>query len=88
MFPAIVLLGAPVAGHPVRGEVLELAAKDTLSVVEMDRGDVLKFRLQSGRVCTIVLEETSAAIVEKVEPGGNNSSSAAIRVLRQPTTLC
>lgn len=85
---AIGLLGAAVVGRVARGEVVELAAKDTLSVVEMDHGDVLNFRLRSGRVCTIALETTSAAIVEKVERGGVvYRFSLGVRIDGQPITL-
>lgn len=85
---AIVMLEATVVGRVARGKVVELAAKDTLSVVEMDHGDVLNFRLRSGRVCTIELETTSAAIVEKVERGGIvYRFSLGVRIDGQPITL-
>jgi len=87
-FPVMILLCVAGVDHVARGEVVELAAKDTIRVVEMDHGDVLKFRLRNGRVCTLVLEETSAAIVEKVEPGGIvYCFSLGVRIDGQPITL-
>ncbi|MGD8240230.1 MAG: PKD domain-containing protein, partial [Armatimonadota bacterium] len=64
---AMLLLCATRAGGM---EPVELRAKDTLTPVEMDVGDVLQFRLRGGRVFTLALEDTHAAIVERVEPGG------------------
>lgn len=88
VLPAIVLLLAAVVGRVARGEVVELAARDTLTVVEMDHGDVLNFQLLSGRVCSIVLEESRAAIVERVEPGGIvYRFSLDLRIDGQPMTL-
>lgn len=52
------------------GVVLERAAKDTLTAVELDPGDTLRFKLRNGQVRTLVLDETSAAILERVAPGG------------------
>jgi len=51
-------------------EVIELEAKDTITALEMNRGDTLRFTLRNGQTRTFVLEDTSAAIVERVEPGG------------------
>jgi PKD repeat protein len=51
------------------GTVIEYEASDTLTPLEMDHGDTLKFRLRSGDVRTLVLEDTSAKILEKNEGG-------------------
>ena len=61
---------AMLASTPLAAEVLQFDAKDTLTALEMDHGDELRFRLREGRVVSIVLEETDAAIVEEVKPGG------------------
>lgn len=67
---------------------INLSAKATLTAVEMDHGDMLQFRLQSGRIFHLVLEDTEAAIIEKVEPGGIiYTFSARVRVDGQSMTL-
>ena len=53
-----------------RPEVLVRQAKDTLTAVEMNRGDTLKFTLRNGRTRTLVLDDTSAQFVERVPHGG------------------
>ena len=69
-------------------EVVDLHARDTLTALEMDPGDQLRFRLRDGRLFNLVLEDTEAAIVEKVNPGGIvYSFSARVRVDGQPVTL-
>ncbi len=52
------------------GDVIHAQAKDTLTAVELDPGDELRFSLQSGRVVRILLDDTRASIVERVHPGG------------------
>lgn len=42
---------------------LTLAARDTVSGFEMNRGDTVRFRLRNGQVRTLVLEETSARVL-------------------------
>lgn len=44
-------------------ETIERKAKDTLTAVELDRGDVFRFTLANGRTRTLALEDTSAEIV-------------------------
>ena len=67
---------------------INLHAKETLTAVEMNRGDMLDFRLHSGRIFRLVLEDTDAAIIEKVEPGGIiYTFSARVRVDGQSMTL-
>lgn len=61
---------AMLAATPLPAEVLQFEAKDTLTALEMDHGDELRFRLREGRVVSLVLEKTEAAIVEEVNPGG------------------
>ena len=68
-------------------QTLELSAKDTATVAQMNRGDELRFRLQNGAVRTFVLEDVSARVVERV--GGGVLYSFECRVLAdgQPLTL-
>jgi len=69
-------------------EVVRLDAKDTLTALEMNRGDELRFRLREGRVVSMLLDDTEAAIVERVEPGGIvYRFSALVRVDGQPLRL-
>ena len=73
---------------PASGEVIDATAKDTLTAVELDHGDELRFTLRNGRTVSLLLEDTSAAIVERVEPGGIvYQFSCDIRVEGQPMTL-
>jgi hypothetical protein len=74
--------------QPVRAETIHFEAKDTLTALEMNQGDELRFRLRCGRVFTLILEDTEAAIVERVEPGGIVYRFAArVRVDGQPMAL-
>lgn len=69
-------------------QVVTLKAKDTLTAVEMNHGDELRFTLRSGRTVALVLEDTEAAIVERVAPGGIvYQFSCRLRVDGQPITL-
>jgi hypothetical protein len=69
-------------------EVVECKAKDTLTAVEMEPGDQVRFQLRDGRPVTLLLEDTDAAIVEKVVPGGIiYRFSASVRIDGQPMTL-
>ena len=60
--------------------IIRKRARDTLTAVEMDRGDTLEFTLVSGEVCRLTLGETGAEVLEtnlsrsKVEqPGGRTN---------------
>ena len=64
------MLALAFAARPAGADVIELQARDTLTVLEMNHGDELRFRLPDGRVFTLVMEETDAAVVEQVTPGG------------------
>jgi len=78
--------GCPTMG--MAGEVLAIEAKETVSAVEMNHGDALRFTLRSGRTVSLVLEETDAAIVERVEPGGIvYRFDCRVRIDGQPMTL-
>jgi hypothetical protein len=71
-----------------RAEIFEYSAKDTLATLEMEHGDELRFRLRNGRVVSLVLERTDAAIVEEVKPGGTvYRFSADVRIDRRPMRL-
>ena len=47
----------------------DLTAKTTLTVVQMNHGDTLRFRLRNGEIRTFVLEKTSARIIERNRGG-------------------
>ena len=54
----------------------------------MEPGDQVRFQLRDGRPVTLLLEDTGAAIVEKVVPGGIvYRFSASVRIDGQPMTL-
>jgi len=69
VFAALGLLGC-LHSTVAASEMIELPAKDTITALEMNRGDTLRFTLRNGQTRTFVLEGTSAEIVERVEPGG------------------
>jgi len=67
---------------------IKLRAKDTLTALEMNHGDMLQFRLRNGRVFRLTLEATDATIVERVDPGGIvYQLEARVRVDGLPMTL-
>ncbi|MFC1613674.1 PKD domain-containing protein [Gemmatimonadota bacterium] len=75
---------------------MNLEAGETLTPVELDRGDTLKFKLHNGRIRILVLEETSAEVLltnledTKVEqPGGGTLLyfSCKVRVDGHPMTM-
>jgi hypothetical protein len=71
-----------------QAQKIALPAKDTLTAVEMNHGETLQFRLVSGRIFQLVLEDTDAAIIERVDPGDIiYTFSARIRVDGQSMTL-
>ena len=55
---------------PASAEIIAVTARDTVTAVEMDHEDELRFTLRNGRTVSMVLEDTQAAILEQVEPGG------------------
>jgi hypothetical protein len=59
-----------VEGADAPSAVYDLAAKETLTALEMDHGDTLRFCLKNGEVRTLVLQSTAARILERVTPGG------------------
>ena len=65
------LVGGIVASSAVvAAEPMVVAARDTVTAIELEHGEELRFTLGSGRTVSLVLEDTEAAIVERVEPGG------------------
>lgn len=64
-----------VAGELQKGKaksksvVIECQAKDTLTAVELNRGESLRFRLLNGQVRELTLRETSAGILLKAHEG-------------------
>lgn len=74
--------------HGEAAEVIELWAKDTITALEMNRGDTLRFTLRNGQTRTLVLKDTVADIVERVEPGGIvYRFECRVQVDGQPMTL-
>lgn len=53
--------------HPV-GEVIERSARSTITAVELNVGDELRFRLSDGTVRSIVLKQTWAKITDTTLP--------------------
>jgi hypothetical protein len=53
-----------------QGAIIELKAKETVTALEMNHGDTLRFQLRNGETRTLVLEDTAARIIERVQPGG------------------
>jgi len=69
-------------------ETLKRDAQDTLTPVEMNCGDTLKFKLCNGQIRTLVLEDTGAEILERVDPGGTTYQfMCRILINGQPMTL-
>lgn len=85
---ALAILALAFAARLASAEVIEFEAKDTLTALEMNHGDELRFQLKSGRVVAMTLAETDAAVVETVAPGGIvYRFEARLRVDGQPMTL-
>ena len=83
---AAVSAAQPHAGHS--SQILRLTARETLTAVELDHGDQLEFTLRNGRTVSLVLDDTRAAIVERIEPGGVvYQFSCEVRIDGQPITL-
>lgn len=76
-------------GNPVgAGEAINLLARETLTAVEMDHGDELHVTLHDGRVVSLTLEDSSATIIQRVEPGGViYQFSLEMRIDGQPMTM-
>jgi PKD repeat protein len=76
------------ATESVAAATIHLAARDTLSAVELDRGDTLVFQLRDGRSVELTVEDTAAEIIERVVPGGIvHSFTCTLRIDGQPMTL-
>jgi hypothetical protein len=61
---------APREGAATMPRTLRRNAVETLTAVEMNRGETLRFTLRNGQVRRLTVLETGAAIVERVRPGG------------------
>lgn len=75
------------ASSAATNRVHERAARETLTVVEMNHGDELRFKLRSGRERTFVLERTSARIIERPRGGIVYSFDCHLRADGQPLPL-
>lgn len=87
---AVALLAAalwPAVCHAAEAKVIERTADATLKVAEMNRGDTLRFRLANGQVRSFVLEETRAAIVERLRGGIIYAYECRLLADGQPLTL-
>ena len=83
-----IVLATCMHGQANAAEVIELQAKDTITALEMNHGDTCRFALRNGQTRTLVLLDTSAAIVERVEPGGIvYRFDCRIQVDGQPLTM-
>lgn len=65
----------------------ELTARDTLTVVKLNHGDTLQFKLANGQPRTFMLKNTSAQIIEKVRGGIVYSFDCELLADGQPLTL-
>jgi hypothetical protein len=74
------------AGRAV-GTTWEFTASETLTTVEMNHGDTLRFTLRNGDVRTLVLEGTSVHILEKNEGGIVYTFACHVRVDSHPLTM-
>lgn len=67
---------------------MNISAKDTLTVLELDHGETLDFTLRSGRVVSLRLVSTSAAMLEQIPHcSADYTFSAAFVVDGQPLAL-
>jgi hypothetical protein len=67
---ALVLWLCALLPTAAQGELIELKASDTVTALEMNHGDTLRFQLHNGETRTLVLEDTAARFIERVAPGG------------------
>ena len=74
---------------PPPAAVYEFRAAETLTPVELNRGDTLRFTLRSGDVRTMTLEETGFEILERPKglPGGVYAFSCRVRIDGHPLTM-
>jgi PKD repeat protein len=77
----------PAADEDAGPQTFERTADETLTVVRMNHGDVLRFQLRDGEERTFVLEETSARIVERSRGGIVYSFECRLTADGQPLTL-
>src|SRR5687768_6046239 len=64
-----VALALPDSSHAAEPRQLDRVAGETLTAVEMNHGDSLRFQLKSGAVRTFALQSTRAWIVEQLTAG-------------------
>ena len=82
------VVGAADFSRATESRVIRLHAKDTLTALEMNHGDTLRFALKNGQTRVLELLDTSAAIHERVTPGGIvYSFDCQVRIDGQPMTL-
>jgi hypothetical protein len=81
--------GIPINAGEGVSAVYEFTAKDTLTAVELNHGDTVRFRLRNGEVRTLVLEATGAEILERPTrlPGIVYGFTCRLRVDGHPLTI-
>jgi len=84
--PVLVLVSILMSA-PLSAEVLQRQAGDTLTAVEMNQGDTLRFTLADGAVRTLALEDTSAEILERNQGGIVYAFQAKVRLDGHPLTM-
>src|ERR1039457_2293580 len=82
-----ILLAVALLTAPAWAAEFSLEARDTVSGFELNRGDVMRYRLRNGEVRTLALEETSARVLltnlrelRKAQPDGGTLYEMRARV--------
>ncbi len=76
-----------VAATSMAADVWQRQASETLTALEMNHGDTLKFTLHNGEIRTMVLEDTCAEILEKNDGGIVYRFDCRVRIDGHPLTL-
>ena len=82
---ALLFASSPGAADP---NVLELKAKNTVTAVELDHGDTVRFTLANGQTRTLVLQDTDAQILERIHSVGTlDEFTAKVKIDGHPMTM-
>jgi len=82
---AALLLASSQAADP---NVLQLRAKNTITAVELNHGDTVKFRLTNGQTRALTLETTAARILERIDEVGTlYEFTANVKIDGHPMTM-
>lgn len=91
-----ILFSIALIAAPAWAAEFSLEARDTVSGFELNRGDVMRYRLRNGQVRTLVLEETFARVLltnlrelRKAQPDGGTlyEMCARVRIDGHPVNL-